>query len=555
MHLVSPLAAGFRGAENGTADIYLHGTTTRATLYEGADGDGAYTPSAAVDLDGNGRLTVYVAESVDCAIRDTDGDEVSSFTVFGEAAATNYRGAAFTGTNPFSAATGQGTDYPEDINTVLTRWQQSAAGASATAAQRALAIDWNVVLDGSAVSLASALGPLAGSWIYNVKAYGAAGDATTDDTAAIQAAADACDAADGGILLFPPGYYRVTTAIDVASTTTVMGAGVNSAFVAIDSPTAGCFSVATGSASYPLTFSAVTVLSAQSNTGNLIEATGTGQLDVIECRIGSTLAATCAYTTTAGMRFFRCYFELKSGATTSFIQGKTVALHHCQFATPDSYAATNGYVYAENILATDCAFQSGATLGTVSVFKWTSTTVLGRITRCRFVQSNGTVTAFELGTYAAASRFFESDNDFAGAGVTAYSFVNAGTTPGAMIQLGSRSARILELVSNADPLDISSYLGQYGTLFVKRSTNADQVIDIASAGMLPDSNFFTLVVANHSGAAITATSVLGGGVIPYRASAALANGTAFTKMFTATTRTSGGGAAYQLVNGDGYTVI
>ena len=47
--------------------------------------------------------------------------------------------------------------------------------------------------------------------IYNVMAYGAVGDGTTDDSAAIQDAVDA--APNGGAVFFPPGRYRIVTTI------------------------------------------------------------------------------------------------------------------------------------------------------------------------------------------------------------------------------------------------------------------------------------------------------------------------------------------------------
>jgi parallel beta-helix repeat protein len=66
----------------------------------------------------------------------------------------------------------------------------------------------------------------AGTWYFpqnhvNVKTYGAIGNGVTDDTAAIQAAADA---AVGSILYFPAGTYIVDN-FDIGSGTTIQGAG------------------------------------------------------------------------------------------------------------------------------------------------------------------------------------------------------------------------------------------------------------------------------------------------------------------------------------------
>jgi hypothetical protein len=58
----------------------------------------------------------------------------------------------------------------------------------------------------------------------NVKSFGAVGDGTTDDTAAIAAAIDALPL-NGGIIFFPPGTFKVTDEIDVDKPLTVIGSG------------------------------------------------------------------------------------------------------------------------------------------------------------------------------------------------------------------------------------------------------------------------------------------------------------------------------------------
>lgn len=48
--------------------------------------------------------------------------------------------------------------------------------------------------------------------VYNVVGYGAKGDGVTDDTAAVQAAIDALPA-NGGVVYFPPGDYKITSTL------------------------------------------------------------------------------------------------------------------------------------------------------------------------------------------------------------------------------------------------------------------------------------------------------------------------------------------------------
>lgn len=59
--------------------------------------------------------------------------------------------------------------------------------------------------------------------VINVKSYGAIGNGTADDTAAIQAAVTA--AGTGGTIFFPAGTYRITSSINLAPGVSVMGVG------------------------------------------------------------------------------------------------------------------------------------------------------------------------------------------------------------------------------------------------------------------------------------------------------------------------------------------
>ena len=54
-----------------------------------------------------------------------------------------------------------------------------------------------------------------GSQVYNVKAYGATGNGSTDDTTAILAAVSAAGA--GGVILFPPGNYSVSSQVHITA--------------------------------------------------------------------------------------------------------------------------------------------------------------------------------------------------------------------------------------------------------------------------------------------------------------------------------------------------
>lgn len=77
--------------------------------------------------------------------------------------------------------------------------------------------------DGSATAALAALGLSA--VVYSVKKYGAVGDGIADDTATLQACADAVRLAGGGVVYIPAGTYLINKSIAFGSNTLVRGDG------------------------------------------------------------------------------------------------------------------------------------------------------------------------------------------------------------------------------------------------------------------------------------------------------------------------------------------
>lgn len=82
-----------------------------------------------------------------------------------------------------------------------------------------------------------------GGILFNVKAYGAEGDGTTDDTADIQSAISAAVSNGGGIVFFPEGTYLTSSELAVTDSIYFWGSGQDVTFVKTTSTTANVFKV------------------------------------------------------------------------------------------------------------------------------------------------------------------------------------------------------------------------------------------------------------------------------------------------------------------------
>lgn len=91
------------------------------------------------------------------------------------------------------------------------------------------ATDINTLQDGLRYTEGVVLGPL----VYNVKhqAFGAVGDGTTDDAAAINAALSAANTAGGGIVALPAGTYIIGASLTIYSKVKLIGAGIEATII------------------------------------------------------------------------------------------------------------------------------------------------------------------------------------------------------------------------------------------------------------------------------------------------------------------------------------
>lgn len=213
MNLLASLNAGLAGAANGTAEIYVRGTATRAVWYPDFEASTSDSSGADIILDAYGAAEVYVNQLVDVVVKSSDGTIIRSFTDGYASGNVEVISPAFTGVDYVTGMSG--VSKPTTLQSVLDLWQTNAG-----------APDWKVLISGTATTLLNALGALNGV-LFNVKSpqFGAIGNGVTNDQAAIQAALAAAVAAGGGTVYLPPGTYLVSTAIDWNRDVHLVGAG------------------------------------------------------------------------------------------------------------------------------------------------------------------------------------------------------------------------------------------------------------------------------------------------------------------------------------------
>ena len=272
MQLIAPLIAGVRGAENGHAEVYKRGTSTRATYYASFEGQGGISSGGNISLDAFGGAEVYVDELVDVKVVASDGTAIRNFTAGEAASNVEVVSTAFTGTDYETALSA--VSKPAVLEAILDLW----------IAQN-LAPDWKIKVGGTTDTIVSFLSQVVGL-VINVKdpQYGATGDRTTDDYTALAAAHNAATA--GQIIYYPPGTYRSTQDLPVADDVTILGAGPDSSIISIDSATENGLTV-TGDGTKVASIVNIGIQAEQGNSGSLIKYSGNPRLRIAKCKLNA----------------------------------------------------------------------------------------------------------------------------------------------------------------------------------------------------------------------------------------------------------------------------
>lgn len=484
MQLLEELASGINGAGNGSVDIYIRGTSTRAQYFTAFDGSGATTPTASIPLNSQGAIVLYVNQYVDCVVKDSLGNTLKTFTVMNASSGEEVISQSFTGTNYSTGATG--ASLPIALQAVLDLWKTQNG-----------APDWKTLVNGVIGTIPTFLGGLVGMF-FNVKnpTYGAKGDNSTDDTTAIQSAINAAGAAGGGIVFFPPGTYVITSTLGAGTNVSFMGSGPAGSVITINHATNGVFTFSLSANPDPRFIIGLGLQAKQANTGNLIALQGGAyhHLVFLACHLGNSntkvpidvTGETASRTTILGS-------TLEIGNSTGNLiksSSATVRCIGCVFLPPTgAYTGTmvNCTSDSGSVLVA-CRFENGLiTSGASFLFN-----VPINMYACEIPAPGGTGTIGSSGTPATGGRY-DAGNFFDDSiqGLVDMASVPAAATHKGTWSITRESARSF-LASDA--ANINVFPDQFGLAEVKRSNSNAQTLT-ASAPTYGNGHF-TLVLNN-----------------------------------------------------------
>lgn len=166
---------------------------------------------------------------------------------------------------------------------------------------------------------------------FNVKAFGATGNGTTDDTTAIQNALNAAAAAGGGTVYIPTGVYVLSAALSGTSLVNIMGDGLSSELKQT-STTANCITYAQTGVGYvgisklliqgPASGTGVGIFMSANSGANPVQAVAIRDLEIKQMGSHGVQIQTPIETNIENVQALFCGgdgFNVTNGTSTSFV--------------------------------------------------------------------------------------------------------------------------------------------------------------------------------------------------------------------------------------------
>lgn len=503
MHLIGALVSGIRGAENGSILLYKRGTSSPATWYASFEGAGANATGASITLDANGGAEVYVDELTDVIVRDSAGATVRAFTAGDSSPPVEVRSQSFNGFSYETAAGAAGN--PTTLQAVLDLWLTKNG-----------AVDWQIGFNGGTATIKAVASMLNGKLFYNVKddAYGATGNGSTDDTAAIQLAINAAQSAGGGIVVFPEGTYKISSELSIGTSVSLwglVGSGVTTGvIIETNSATAHVLRFADTT---PKEIRNLTLRASVSNSGALaIVATGINPSAYFyNCVFGSS-NNTGDLVRGHGMTFQDCLFFITPSSNHRVFNqvdvGDMMAFERCTFSlvAAGAYTPADGVINSKNLTLLSCTFIMGAMSGgTAFMVDCENSTYCFAIGNRVTAPAGGTVRLFFLGAVTAAMQIFEDFNVAQGSEAsTAVALYNMTSVTGAAASfwqafwLGSRERNSINIADDSANLDLSAL--QYALIINDRNNTTAQTI--TADAVIPNGSL-TLITKNGNAGSLT----------------------------------------------------
>jgi hypothetical protein len=488
MHRLDDLAAGIEGAENGTVEIYKRGTSTFATLYADYDGSGTQTPTAGLTLDAKGAIERYVNEAVRVVVKSSAGTILRDHVMMDAAPVVEVRSQSFTGIDYTTGASAAAN--PTNLQTVLDLWKTSAG-----------AIDFKVLVSGVSKTLQTALAGLTGLF-FNVKdpTYGATGDGSTDDTSAVSAAIAAAVAAGGGIVFFPAGTYRLTSALSLGSNVTLLGTGPAS-ILKMDHASNHLISDSTGDfALHNLVFT-----TAQANSGALVLLSGSTNVIVSGCSFtkftGSSGRGVWVNAAAANMVLTGCSFSCTAASTAIHLQSGFLRLVGSTVTIPSSITQDrDGSGTFEHLVMVGgeiigCLFNGAAfAAGTAECISANVTRIVG----CNFTNpAGGTLSPWKAipntPGFAASGNTFGTTVSLVGTQPTVTE--SKATHEGA--EESTRDGRRYYVLDNSAAIGVDPNF--YATIEIERTNTTVQTITVTAPGRT--GLYCSITIQNNQGVA------------------------------------------------------